>query len=71
MAMVALWAFAVSLEGQAFTPLGRGARLLLAGTAATAFIPDSPAGVVGAAVAAAYLARDAWRARVRGAPATH
>lgn len=71
MAMVALWAFAVSLEGQAFTPLGRGARLLLAGTAATAFIPDSPAGVVGAAVAAAFLARDAWRARVRRAPATH
>ena len=71
MAMVALWAFAVSLEGHAFTPLGRGARLLLAGAAATAFIPDSPAGVVGAAVAAAYLARDAWRARVRGAPAEH
>ena len=69
MAMVALWAFAASLEGQAFTPLGRGARLLLAGAAATAFIPDSPAGVVGAAVAAAYLLRDAWQARVRGAPA--
>ena len=71
MAMVTLWAFAASLEGQAFTPLGRGARLLLAGAAATAFIPGSPVGVVGASVAGAYLVRDAWRARVRGAPVTH
>ena len=70
MAMVALWAFAASLEGQAFSPLGRRARLLLAGAAATAFIPGSPAGAAGAAVAAAYLVRDAWRARVRGVPAT-
>lgn len=71
MAMVTLWAFAASLEGQAFTPLGRGARLLLAGAAAMAFIPGSPVGVVGALVAGAYLVRDAWRARVQGAPATH
>ncbi len=70
MAMIALWAFAAALEGQAFTPLGRGGRLLLAGAAGTAFVPAPIIGALGAAVAAAYLARDSRRARARGALGT-
>ena len=66
MAMITLWAFAAALEGQAFTPIGRGGRLLLAGAAGAAFVPAPIIGPLGAAVAAAYLARDSRRARARG-----
>ena len=68
MAMIALWAIAAALEGQAFTPLWWGHRLLLAAAAASAFYPEPLIGALGATVATAFLARDWWGARDRGVP---
>ncbi len=66
MAMIALWAFAAALEGQAFTPLGRGPRLLLAAAAGSAFYPGPLIGALGTGVSTAFLARDWWGTRDRG-----
>ncbi len=67
MAMVALWAFAAALEGQAFQALGRGGRVFLSAAAATVFYPSSLVGAAGASVALAYFARDFSRARAKRA----